>query len=380
MTYAISTIWHERNRFLPAILAVAFSAVLMALEAGLLLGLLSMMSTPVDQAEADIWVSARGVRSVDLGRAIPEYWLPRVKEQPEVERVEMCIAGFGMWTLPTGTPQRPETVSETCMVLGTRLEPDSIALLEPLRQRPALVAALWEPMTIIIDESDCGRLGVTRVGQMSRINGQSVRVIGLIHGLKSLGGAFTFCSLETARRVLHYAPGSTTYLLARCRSSHDARAVAERLRNHPYMWAYTRDAFSARSRLTWMTTTKAGLALAFTAVLGLVVGAVVTSQTLYAATVAAQREYATLRAMGIPRWRLQWSVLAQSFWVGLGGIAVAVPIVWGLALLVNSIGTQVRLPWFVWGPAYGITMVMALGSGLIALRSLQQVDPVQNIR
>ena len=37
MSYAITTIWHERNRFLPAIMAVAFSALLIALQSGLLM-------------------------------------------------------------------------------------------------------------------------------------------------------------------------------------------------------------------------------------------------------------------------------------------------------------------------------------------------------
>lgn len=48
MSYALTTIWYERQRFLPAILAVAFSAVLIALQAGIVLGLLTMMSLPVD--------------------------------------------------------------------------------------------------------------------------------------------------------------------------------------------------------------------------------------------------------------------------------------------------------------------------------------------
>jgi putative ABC transport system permease protein len=146
------------------------------------------------------------------------------------------------------------------------------------------------------------------------------------------------------------------------------------------MTAMTKEEFSFRSRLHWMTTTKAGLALAFTALLGLLVGAVVTSQTLYAATAASQREFATLRAMGIPRWRLKLSVIAQSFWVGLGGLLVAAPVTLIMASAANAMGTQVSLhPWIVI-PAGLITMAMALGSGLLALRSLQQTDPVYNIR
>ena len=39
MSYALATLWYERQRFLPGVLAVGFSALLIALQCGLLLGL-----------------------------------------------------------------------------------------------------------------------------------------------------------------------------------------------------------------------------------------------------------------------------------------------------------------------------------------------------
>lgn len=379
MTYALATIWHERNRFLPAILAVAFSAVLIALQSGLLLGLLSMMSAPVDSARADLWVTYPGVRSVDLGRGIPEAWSYKLEEQPEVDQVEPCVMGFGLWTIQ-GTTSRPDVRTEVCMIIGTYLDTHSIAVIEPLRQRPELLDQLREPGAVVIDRSELGRLGVRKIGDKAEVMGRTVHIVGLLDGVNSLGGAYVFCSIDTARALLHYWRQDATYLLARCRKPGDADTVAARLRNSPRINVYTADEFSQRSRLHWMTTTKAGLALAFTAALGLLVGAVVTSQTLYAATTASQREYATLRAMGIPRWRLKASVLAQSFWVGLAGLIAAAPVTIVLAWVAGTIGTQVRLPWLIVVSAAGITMVMAMASGLLALRSLQQVDPVHNIR
>ena len=47
MGYSLTTIWYERQRFLPAILAVAFSALLVAVQSGLVLGLLEDSHHPV---------------------------------------------------------------------------------------------------------------------------------------------------------------------------------------------------------------------------------------------------------------------------------------------------------------------------------------------
>lgn len=378
MSYSLSTIWYERQRFLPAILAVAFSAVLVAVQSGLVLGLLSVLSMPVDRAPADVWVGFPSVRSVDFGRPIPERWVARLAAQPEVDRAEGAIVGFMPWTRHGATPA--QTTTQVCNVVGARLDPQSLAAPDVVRNNPELLATLTQPMTVAVDESELSRLGVRGIGDSAEILGRRVRVAGLVSGCKSLGGPYLFCSLETARVLLNYQPDEVTYLVARCRNPDDAGAVARRMNGYPQLSAFTSDEFSARSRLHWLTTTKAGIAIGFTALLGLLVGAVVTSQTLFAATAASQREFATLRAMGIPKWRLKFSVLVQSFWVGLFGLALATPITFALAEGANAMGTAVRLHRYILVGSAAVTMLMALGSGMAALRSFQNVDPAHNIR
>lgn len=378
MSYSLTTIWYERQRFLPAILAVAFSAVLVAVQAGLVLGLLTMMSLPVDRATADVWVGYPGVRSIDLGRPIPERWESRLAAQPEVERCETAVLGFSSWTRTNDATGA--TTTEVVSIVGTRLDPNSLAAVEQVRTNPDLLARLAEPQTIAVDETELGRLGIRGVGDTAEILGVRVRVVGVVRGCRSLGGPYIFCSLDTARAVLRYQSGEVTYLVAKCENPDDAWKVARRMNGYPQLTAFTADEFSARSRLHWLTTTKAGVAIGFTALLGLLVGAVVTSQTLYAATAASQREFATLRAMGIPRWRLKLTVVVQSFWVGLFGILLAAPFTIALAEIANAMGTSVRLHPTILGLAALVTMSMALGSGLAALRSFQAVDPAHNLR
>jgi len=78
MSYSLTTLWYERHRFLPGVFAVAFSAVLIALQCGLLLGLFAITSIPVDHTRADIWLGGPEVLSVDVARPIPENYLSRL--------------------------------------------------------------------------------------------------------------------------------------------------------------------------------------------------------------------------------------------------------------------------------------------------------------
>jgi putative ABC transport system permease protein len=146
------------------------------------------------------------------------------------------------------------------------------------------------------------------------------------------------------------------------------------------MSAFTSKEFSLRSRLHWLKKTKAGIALGYAAILGLLVGAVVTSQTLYAATVASAREFAILLALGIPRWRISVTVLVQSFWIGIIGVLLAYPAMRFFAQLASLGGVDVQLPWELLVGAAGVTMFTAMASGAIALRSVRQIEPMSLLR
>jgi putative ABC transport system permease protein len=371
MSYSLATLWYERQRFLPGVLAVAFSALLIALQCGLLLGLFSITSLPIDETHADVWVGHPEVASVDLGRPIPAAWQSYLA-MPQVERTEEFLEGFAYWDKPTGG-------NELCVVIGARLGPESLGAVKKLTPRHRSLLA--EPGAIVIDDSEFGRLGIQKVGDTAEVGRHRVRVVGTVHGYRSLAGPYVFCSLETARMLLPITRDQATFLLARCRRPEDAAAVVQRLQAYPRkLSAFTQEGFSVQSRVHWLTKTKAGIALGFAALLGLLVGAVVTSQTLYAATAASLREYAVLRALGIPRWRMALTVLAQSFWVGVAGIGLALPIVFMLAHFGTEVGAPVLLPWQLLVGTVGVTMVMALASGLAALRSLRLIEPVALLR
>ncbi len=140
------------------------------------------------------------------------------------------------------------------------------------------------------------------------------------------------------------------------------------------MAAFTSAEFSFRSRWHWLVTSGGGIALGCAALLGLLVGAVVTSQTLYSATAASFREYAVLRALGVPSWRLAFIVLAQACWLGVLGVLLAYPCVLGLAQLAGLLGARTQLPPWVLASAAGLTLITAVGAGLLALRSLRQLQ------
>jgi len=381
MGYALQTLWHERQRYAPGVLAVTFSAVLIALQCGLLLGLFKITSIPLDQTKAgrgdgvDIWVGSSGTQSVDLGKPIPESYLTRVAGRSGVSMPEFYIANFGNLTKPAGG-------TELCYLLGSRMDSDARGPAEVLT--PELRAALTERGTIVVDESDVERLNLDHPTKRAKINGKEVRLVGTVKGLKSLAAPWVFCSLDTARYLLGFIlpADHVTYMIARCDSPERARQVVDQLRQEypDDMCAYETVEFSTESRIYWLFRTKAGIAIGYAALLGLIVGMVITAQTLYSATAASSKEFAILLALGIPRWRIMWMVLTQSFWVGIIGVMLAYPVCLGLREIARLGNVDVDLRIEIVGGTAIVTCVMALGAGIFALRSVRRIQPMDLLR
>jgi putative ABC transport system permease protein len=371
LTFALATLWHERGRYLPGVVAVAFTVVLTALQGGLLLGMFAFVSLPVDRARADVWLGGPGIQAADMSQPIPAHHLALLADQPEVESCDIYVQGICPFTRPDGSV-------ELCMVLGASLAPDSLGAVHDLT--PQHRALLTEPGTIVIDQAGLARLGLRGVGDYSEMAGRRVRLVGLVQGFQGIAGVYIFCSVPTARRLLRLPEDQVTYVLGRCRNPAEAAAVADRLRGKSNLSVFTREDLSLRSRNHWLTKTRAGISMGCGTLLGFLVGALITAQTLYAATAVSLRQYAILRAMGIPRRRMAVAVLLQAGGVGGAGVLLGLGLVPLFAWILQGLGAQLLIPGWLLLLSSVLTLLMALLSGLAALRLLWRVEPTCLLR
>ena len=84
--------------------------------------------------------------------------------------------------------------------------------------------------------------------------------------------------------------------------------------------------------------------------------------------------------MGIPRWRVSLHVMTLAAWVGIIGIVVAIPAVFSLAAVAEMWGVQMKLEAWLLITVSVVTLFMAIGAGLFALRSLRGVEPALLLR
>jgi putative ABC transport system permease protein len=372
---ARKTLTHEWRRFVPAVLAITFSGLLLLVQAALVLGIFGSAAVSVTASTADLWVGHAGTQSVNFGRTISPDVEMALRMDPAVRSVEPYVWVEGDWH---GAQRGGGSVAVYVSGLRTTADAAMFARILP----PALRLRLREPGAVVVDASDLDQLGV-QPGQGASINGRRVQVVGTVGGLRGLGGVNVLASLETARGLDAADAAGATYYVARLADPLQAAAVQQRLRLPPSLGPvqlWTAADFAERSQLYWLLDTGAGVAVLFMAAIVCLVGAVVTSQSLSAVVAASAREYATLNALGASVAALGRVVLEQALWVGAIGVVLAALASTVLLLLAARQHVPVAMtPAVALGCAV-IVALLALLSGLLAVRGLVRADPALLLR
>ncbi len=373
VSIARSMLLFDWRRYLAAVLAVTFSGLLVIVQLALLLGMFSTVSVVIDRSTADLWIGYRNTQSVDLGRPIAREADARAWAHRGVERVETYASVYGDLRREDGAPV-------SVIINGIDASPDALAFATLLS--PAQRALLRAPDAILIDAADTRKLAA-RVGTVVEINGKRASIVGLVEGLRAIGGVNVVASHATARALAPETAKLPTFSLVRLKPGYAADVVAGEIADNarvPRYSVWTANDFSIRSQTYWLLESGAGIGSGFASLLALLVGLVITSQTLSGAILASIKEFAALRALGVSRGSLRAVVIEQAAWVGLAGLTVTALLTGAVAWLGHVGRIAMSYPWWMLLASATALMGIAVVSGLLALRPLLQAEPASLLR
>ena len=376
LSLARSSLRHEFHRYVPAILAVAFASLLLLIQMALLLGLFGIVTAVIDRSGAQIWLTCPRLPSFDQATDIPARSALALKALPEVaatEDVEMINAQV---RIPGGA-----MIAAT--VVGYDLRPGGFVM--PREFRPVLANAMRLPDGVIVDHADADKLHA-KLGTVLEINGVRAPVVGFTRHFRGVGGVYLFTSLQSARQFSGngiQVPAMTTFVAARLHHPELADQVRDAVQpksSDRTFDAWTGRGLSRHSQLYWLLETGMGVGVLFSALIGVVVGVVITSQTLRGIILASLKEYATLRAMGVSVSSLRTIVLELAAWIGAFGLVVTGVVAYALAFIADRSSVSLDFPWWTIAATVVFTFAVAFASGFIALRVLYTAEPSELLR
>jgi putative ABC transport system permease protein len=373
---ARKTILHEWRRFAPAIFAVAFSGVLLFVQAGLAVGMFDTIAVYIRKSGADLWIVSPGTRSIDQGRPLDSNIEVFARMNPHVTRVEQFSWGGGLWKAAGRAGETPVYLT------GIDTSPDGLVLARALTTD--LRAKLKWPNTVLVDLSERDNLKVD-IGSHAEINGTRVQVVGFVEGMRALGGINVISSLLTARNLdpSMRSSDSVAYFIVKVDRPENVDSVQSALSpktEAPRYEAISASEFADRTTYYFLFESGMGTVFLLSSLIAFFVSLMITSQTLMAAVAASVREYATMRALGVSAGKLRRVVLTQSGWVGIVGIAVSAAVSGVIFWIAIKLYVPIAVSVPIAGVCAAMVMAAALFSGLVALFQLNKADPATLLR
>lgn len=368
VSLARSNLLHDKVRFAVTIVGIVFAVVLITVQTGLFIGFTRTTSHIIDNSGAELWVMARGVRNFEVGSPISERKLYQALATPGVAGAEKYIVQFTRW-------KRNDGGEESIAIVGFDTE---ARLGAPWQLAAGSIADLKSADAIMIDESYREKLGVKSLGQTVEINNQRARVVGFTRGIRSFTTSpFVFTSFKNAQI---YAPrvreDQCIYVLVKTAAGVDVRAVQAELKARLQdVDVYTTPEFSGKTRVYWMFTTGAGVAILVAALMGLIVGVVVVAQTIYATTVDHLKEFGTLKAMGATNGYIYRVIIKQAFMSATIGYLLGMALSLLAAHSSARSGAAIALPVELVVGMFALTLLMCVVASIVSINKVTHIDP-----
>ncbi|MGR4863710.1 ABC transporter permease [Caulobacter sp. LARHSG274] len=397
MSLALATLLYEWRRYMAAVVALAFSGLLVLAQVGIFVGIGKGFTAQIDRARADIMVLGPGAKALFGGPAgLPRRMIPLVYTHPEVLQVAPLDGSGGRFQNILSPEEQAKAdarakqggkggggggrKSEFVNVTVIDAIPGYVTV--PTDYTDAMIEALRQPYAVAVDQTALKRLGVKK-GDKALYNGKTITIGVVTTGYPNIIQPTLVMSRDTLRMLGEADTGQRVGpLMVQIRDPARAEIVAAQLnkKGDGKFRAWTRQELADANSGAMLDDQIIGIILGFSAFLGLLIGVVITWQTLRGAIMANIKEFASLRALGVSIGNLRNIVMELSFWVGIVGVAASALLTWLVSLAATAGGVPMSFPPVLVVVVAVFLIVISMLSGFLSLGVLKNSQPADLLR
>ena len=365
-------LFHDKIRLMVTLTGIIFAVVLIVVQMGLFFGFTTSTKSVLDHSKADLWITARNTPYVDVAVGFNERKFYRVLATPGVAAAQKYIVRWSQWKDQSGRTESVEVVG---------VDPNKLMGL-PWSVVEGDASQLKQPHAVMVDEIYKDKLGVHKVGEWFEVRGYRVKVVGFTRGIRAFTTApYVFTSFKNAQDFCIFDADQTNFVLFKAAAGVDLKQLqAELQRRLPDNDVYRTQEFAEKTSNYWMFTTGAGISVLMGAVLGLVVGLVVVTQTIYATTMDHIREFGTLKAMGAPNSYVYRVIITQAAIAAVMGYSMALVVTFFVTHGGSSAGAPIMVSWRLLVIMFFVTVGMCITAGVVSIKKVMGLDPAMVFR
>ena len=374
---ALSMLMGDRLKYFGLLVGIAFSAMLITQQAGILVGLASQTGSFIrDTSQGDLWIMDDQVRFSQDTLPLQDTILTRVRGVDGVRWAVPMYQEFLRARLSDGTRM-------TCILVGLD---DATLMGAPPEMGQGVLADLRRDRAVIVDEEALatkmalkrtteGRTEM-RLGDRLDINDHEVEVVGTYKSSKSF--FWEPVIYTTYSRAVAMAPQERrvlTYVIVKAAPGVDLADLAARIERTTGLAARTNDDFMQLTADYILKETGILVNFGLAVGLGFLIGVVLCGQMLYNFTIDSLRYYGSLKAMGATNLTLVRMVLVQVLIVGLLGYGIGVGMASVLGNIVADGGLAFKLVWQI--PVLSGVAILSICAlaGVVSLVRVLKLEP-----
>ncbi len=373
---ALRSLTFHRGKAIAALCGITFASMLLFVQGGVYAGFLDATAGLITHVGGDVWVMARGTQAVDLAQ-------PLVPEMATVAMSQPCVRRARPLNVTYHAYRTAQNETGNILMIGIPLPEGPIQQgVLPWSLVRGLPQELRGPMHFTLDESSLVRLNIPldkAIGTQMQIGGLTARLAAVTRGVRAFSTApIAFMNLTEVTMLDRLPTGSTRFWILDLDHPACAADVIQRINKIPTLQAMTTVEFRKKTESFWIGGTGAGALLAFSSLLGFIVGAVVVGQTLIQITNDHLRELGTLKALGaLNREVLLFVIWQASVLAAAGSLAGAVI---AISLATASKVLAITLSPSVWILGCASIAVMCALACITSVQKVLRLEPSEVFR
>jgi putative ABC transport system permease protein len=353
---------HDKVRLAITVASLGFAMVMIVYDLGMFFGVTGESVNLIDRAGADLWLLETGYDDLLSPSWLPGTVLSQARDTAGVK--DACALSTLVGNLDIG---------ETHPVQIVGIDP-ACPLIQPWDVVEGQAAALQDPDTVVVDDLVL-RGDPARVGDGVKLNDRELRLVAVTRHNKGFTTPYAYVNLETLA-ALGGPADQHGFVALRLAPDAQPEAVARQLEAAlPSANAVETQPLRAASISALVAQ---GVGMIFAVVfIGVLVGMMIITTTIYTATVEHLRNFAILKALGATRWQIWRVVLEQAAiqTVVSFGLGLAASLALNYAIETMS-GIRALFP----PPALAISLaamvLLAVLGSLLSIRRALAVDPM----
>jgi putative ABC transport system permease protein len=371
LRYALRFIAYDKPKSIGVILGIVISTFLVGQQTGIFLFLTGAMSALVTNTQAEVWVvdnqttnaNALGPVDVRVGRQVES--LPGVRKA-----YPLVVAG--------GTAKFRAGQSAPVTLVG--IQPPAFKG-GPWGIDSGSLTSLMEEGAVSIEIFERKNLNNAGLGTAFEINGRRVYVALLTKGVRGFGGNYVFTTIDRARALSGLSANKVNAFLLDVDDGQDPAVVRDRINaRFPDVRAWTKRDFAKTTVSTVLATSGIALSIGTLIIFATLAGMIIIGLTMYSAAVDRLRDYGTLKAIGADNRYVRNLILTQALLFALTGYGISIVLIEGFRNGIARSGILFHYSLAIKVTFFVVTVLIALGGALFAMRRLAKLEPASVFR